>query len=129
MASINTRLQLQSKNIFTNAFSSRNDKAYQLEADVDRYIRTITANSSGSAQTILAVSTYGADKNVLVFLKNRSNVTNKLLYVIIGSQQIMRLAPGQFTIFPWRTESGDDLKIYGNDTNGIKMEVLAGKAT
>jgi hypothetical protein len=128
MASINTTLQLQSKNIFTNAFASRNDKAYTLDSDVDRYIRSITATTSGAAETMLQVSTYGADKNVLVFLKNRATATGKYLYVIIGSQQIMRLGPGQFTLFPWRTETGDDLKLYGNDSNGIRLEVLAGAA-
>jgi len=129
MASINARLQLQSKNIFTNSFSSRNDKSYQLEDNVDRYVRSITATTSGAAETMLAVTTYGADKNVFVFLKNRSTTTGKLLYVLIGSQQVMRLAPGQYTIFPWRTETGDDLKIYGNDSDGIKVEILAGVTT
>jgi len=30
-------------------------------------------------------------------------------------------------MLPWRTESGDDFKVYGNDANGINIEYLVGK--
>lgn len=126
MATINTRLLVQSQNLFTNAFALRSDKALRLTGAVEKTIKTITSTTSGAATTILAVTDFGADKDVFVFLKNRASATGKYLYVIIGSQQIMRLSPGQYCALPWRTESGDDLKVYGNDSNGIKLELLAG---
>ena len=100
MATINTRLILQSKNLFSNSLNQRVDKAFPITAEVLKRVKSITTTSSGSATTLL-----------------------------IGSQQIMRLAPGQYSILPWRTESGDDLKIYGNDSNGINVEYLVGTMT
>lgn len=129
MATINTRLLVQSQNLFTNSFTIRSDKAVRLTGEVNKTIKSITTTSSGSATTVLAVTDYGADKDVFVFLKNRTSTTGKYLYVIVGSQQIMRLSPGQYCVLPWRTESGDDLKIYGNDSNGIKLEILAGTSS
>jgi len=126
MATINTRLLVQSQNLFTNSFTLRSDKAVRLTGEVNKTIKTITSTSSGAATTILAVTDYGADKDVYVFLKNRSTDSAKYIYVIVGSQQIMRLSPGQYCSFPWRTETGDDLKVYGNDSNGIRLELLAG---
>ena len=129
MATINTRLLVQSQNLFTNSFTIRSDKAVRLTGEVNKTIKTITPTSSGSATTILTVSDYGADKDVYVFLKNRSTATGKYIYVMVGSQQIMRLSPGQYCSLPWRTESGDDMKVYGNDSNGIKLEILAGTSS
>lgn len=127
MATINTRLSLQSKNLFTNSLNQRVDKAYSVTSEVLKRTKNITATTSGAAESILTVTEYGADKSVFVFLRNRSTKTDKHIYVIVGSQQIMRLSPGQYTLFPWRTESGDDLKIYGNDAAGINIEYLVGK--
>ena len=95
MATINTRLLVQSQNLFTNSFTIRSDKAVRLTGEVNKTIKSITTTSSGSATTVLTVTDYGADKDVYVFLKNRSTATGKFLYVIIGSQQIARLSPGQ----------------------------------
>lgn len=127
MATINTRLSVQSKNLFTNALNQRVDKSYSVTSEVLKRVKSITATSSGSAETILTVTEYGADTSVFVFLRNRSNATAKYIYIIIGSQQIIRLSPGQYTMLPWRTESGDDFKVYGNDANGINIEYLVGK--
>ena len=129
MATINTRLLVQSQNLFTNSFTIRSDKAVRLTGEVNKTIKSITTTSSGSATTVLTVTDYGADKDVYVFLKNRSTATGKFLYVIIGSQQIARLSPGQYMSLPWRTESSDDLKVYGNYSNGIKLEILAGTSS
>lgn len=126
MASINTRLQIQSKNLFSNSLNQRVDKSYNVTSEVLKRTKNITATSSGTAESILTVTEYGVDKNVFVFLRNRATASAKYIYVIIGSQQVMRLAPGQYTIFPWRTESGDDFKVYGNDSNGIAVEYLVG---
>ena len=127
MATINTRLSVQSKNLFTNALNQRVDKSHSVTSEVLKRVKSITATSSGSAETILTVAEYGADTSVFVFLRNRSNATAKHIYIIIGSQQIIRLSPGQYTMLPWRTESGDDFKVYGNDANGINIEYLVGK--
>ncbi len=126
MATINTRLVLQSKNLFSNSLNQRIDKSFPVTAEVLKRVKSITSTSSGSATTLLAVSDYGVDKDVLVFIRNRATAKAKYLYIIIGSQQIIRLAPGQYSILPWRTESGDDFKIYGNDSNGINVEYLVG---
>ncbi len=127
MATINTRLTVQSKNLFTNNLNQRVDKAFSVTSEVLKRTKNITATSSGSAETILTVTEYGADKSVFVFLRNRASATAKYIYVIVGSQQIIRLAPGQYTLLPWRTESGDDFKLYGNDSNGISVEYLVVK--
>lgn len=127
MATINTRLSVQSKNLFTNSLNQRVDKAYSVTSEVLKRTKNITVTTSGTAESILTVSEYGADKSVFVYLRNRSNKTGKYIYVIIGSQQIMRLAPGQYTLLPWRTETGDDFKLYGNDSAGISVEYLVGK--
>ena len=129
MASIKTRLLLQSKNLFSNSLNQRVDKAFPITAEVLKRVKSITTTSSGSATTLLTVSEYGVDKDVFLFIRNRATAKAKYLYIIIGSQQIMRLAPGQYSILPWRTESGDDLKIYGNDSNGINVEYLVGTMT
>ena len=126
MASINTRLQLQSKNLFSNSLNQRVDKSYNITSEVLKRTKNITVTTSGTAESILTVTEYGADKNVFVFLRNRSTKAAKYIYVIIGSQQIMRLSPGQYTVFPWRTETGDDFKVYGNDSDGINIEYLVG---
>tara|TARA_B100000963_G_C22627945_1_gene673351 strand:- start:1474 stop:1863 length:390 start_codon:yes stop_codon:yes gene_type:complete len=129
MATINTRLILQSKNLFSNSLNQRVDKSFPITAEVLKRVKSITATSSGSATTLLTVSEYGADKDVFVFIRNRATAKAKHLYIIIGSQQIIKLAPGQYSILPWRTESGDDLKIYGDDSNGINVEYLVGTMT
>lgn len=127
MATINTRLSVQSKNLFANALNQRVDKAYSVTSEVLKRTKKITVTSSGTAETILTVTEYGADSSVFVYLRNRARATSKFIYVIIGAQQILRLAPGQYCLFPWRTESGDDFKVYGNDSNGIDIEYLVGK--
>ncbi len=129
MATINTRLTLQSRNLFSNQLNQRVDKSFPVTAEVLKRVKAITTTSSGSATTLLAVSEYGVDKDIFVFLRNRATAKAKYIYVIIGSQQILRLAPGQFTMLPWRTESSDDLKVYGNDSNGINLEYLVGTMT
>ena len=129
MATINTRLVLQSKNLFSNSLNQRVDKGFPITAEVLKRVKSITSTSSGSATTLLTVSEYGVDKDVFLFIRNRATAKAKYLYIIIRSQQIMRLAPGQYSILPWRTESGDDLKIYGNDSNGINVEYLVGTMT
>lgn len=126
MASINTRLLLQSKNVFSNNLNQRIDKSYNITSEVLKRTKNITATTSGAAESILTVTEYGADKSVFVFLRNRSQKVQKYIYIIIGSQQVMRLAPGHYTVFPWRTESGDDFKVYGNDSDGISIEYFVG---
>ena len=127
MATINTRLVVQSKNVFSNTLNQRVDKSFSVTSEILKRVKSITATTTGSAEDILLVSEYGADKDVFVFLRNRATAKAKYLYIKVGSQQIMKLAPGQYTIFPWRTETGDNLSVYGNDSNGINLEYLVGK--
>jgi len=129
MASINTRLSLSTKNVFTNTLNLRYNKAFSIDADAERAVKTIK-EASGAPLTLLSVSTYGNEKNVFIFLRNRSATAAKYIYLMVGSQLIMRLSPGQYCMFPWFTQTSDDFKVYSNDaSNGVNLEYFIGKMT
>jgi uncharacterized protein YbjT (DUF2867 family) len=128
MASINTRLTLKTKNVFTNTLNLRHDKTFAIDADAERAVKNIKA-ASGSPYTLLTVTDYGGDdKSIFIFLRNRSTTAAKYLYIMVGAQLIMRLSPGEYFMFPWWTQTSDDFKVYSNDpSNGVNLEYFVGK--
>ena len=132
MASITTRLNIRTKNVFTNALNLRHDKTFGIEADAERAVKIIKA-ASGAPYTLLAVADYidtgdSDEETVFVFLRNRSVTTAKYLYIVIGAQEIIRLSPGQYCMFPWWTQASDDFKVYSNDASaGVNLEYFVGK--
>ena len=132
MASISTRLSVRSKNLFTNAIGTRHDKTFSVSSDADRRIKTIK-EASGSPALLVDASDYYTDTDItlFVFLKNGTSTSGKNLFVLIGSQIIARIKPGEYVMLPWHiTGSGADLKVYSNDaTNGVKVEYFAAKMT
>lgn len=128
MASINTRLSLKTKNVFTNTLNLRHDKTFGIDADAERAVKNIKA-ASGSPYTLLTVTDYGGDdKNVFVFIRNRSTTAAKYIYIVIGVQEMIKLSPGQYCMFPWWTQSSDNFKVYSNDASvGVNLEYFVAK--
>lgn len=132
MASISTRLSVRSKNLFTNAIGTRHDKTFNVSSDADRRIKTIK-EASGAPATLIDASDYYTDTDItlFVFLKNGTSTNAKNLFILIGSQIVSRIKPGEYIMLPWHiTGSSADLKVYSNDaTNGVKIEYFAAKMT
>jgi len=128
MASINTRLTLKTKNVFTNTLNLRHDKTFAIDADAERAVKNIKV-ASGAPAVLLAVADYGGtEKNVFIFLRNRSTTAAKYIYLMVGAQLIMRLSPGEYFMFPWFTQTSDDFKVYSNDASvGVNLEYFIGK--
>ena len=128
MATINTRLTLKTKNVFTNTLNLRHDKTFAIAADAERAVKTIKV-AADAPYTLLDEDDYGgADKQVFVFLRNRSVTAAKYIYIMIGAQLIMRLSPGEYCMFPWWTQDNDDFKVYSNDASaGVNLEYFLGK--
>lgn len=132
MASITTRLSVRSRNLFSNAIGARHDKSFAVSSDADRRIKTIK-EASGSPAVLVDASDYytSTDITLFVFIKNATSTANKNLFILVGSQIIARLKPGEYILWPWHVTSGsNDVKIYSNDaTTGVKAEYFAAKMT
>tara|TARA_R100001509_G_C4864125_1_gene214457 strand:+ start:1067 stop:1468 length:402 start_codon:yes stop_codon:yes gene_type:complete len=130
MASISTRLSVRSRNLFTNAIGARHDKTFNVTSDADRRIKTVK-EASGSPALLIDASDYYTDTDItlFVFLKNGTSTNGKNLFILIGSQIIARIKPGEYLLLPWHvTSASADLKVYSNDaTNGVKIEYFAAK--
>jgi len=128
MASITTRLSVRSRNLFSNAIGTRHDKSFAVSSNADRRIKVIK-EASGSPHTLIDASDYYSDTalTLFAFVKNVTSTANKYIYVVIGSQVVARLQPGEYMLFPWHvTSASNDFKVYSNDaTNGVKVEYFA----
>lgn len=136
MGTINTRISIRSSNTFRNTISQRHDRTFSVEPRVDNGTRIITAITTGTAQTLIEGANYydaaetGATANqVYVFIRNTSGVAGKVIYVkfVNGStnMQPITLNAGEFTMFPWNCASAnDDIDVFSNDANGVKVEYI-----
>jgi hypothetical protein len=132
MASIITRLSLRSKNLFSNALSARHDKVTAVKTDADRRVKTIKEASGAPAILIDATEYYSAGtETVFIFIKNKTTIADKYLYIKIGTQLAFKLKPGAYTVFPWYVASASiDVNIYSNDaTAGVQVEYFAVEET
>jgi len=132
MASISTRLSVRSKNLFTNAIGARHDKTFNVASDADRRLKTIK-EASGSPALLIDASDYYTDTAITLFafIKNSTSTSGKNIFIVIGSQVIARIQPGEYLLLPWHiTSASSDLKVYSNDASlGVKVEYFAAKMT
>ena len=136
MGTINTRISIRSSNTFRNTISQRHDRTIAVEPRVDSGTRVITAITTGTSQTLIEGANYhdaaetGATANqVYVFIRNTSGVAGKVIYVkFLGNStniQAITLNAGEFTTFPWNCASdNDDIEVFSNDANGVKVEYI-----
>ena len=131
MASITTRLSVRSRNLFSNAIGTRHDKSFSVSSNADRRIKTVK-EASGAPHTLIDASDYYSDTalSLFAFVKNVTT-TNKHIYVVIGSQVVAKLQPGEYMLFPWYVNSAsNDFKVYSNDASiGVKVEYFAAQMT
>lgn len=136
MATINARLSLRSSNLFKNTISQRHDRSFRVEAHVESGTRLIKTTDANSPYTLVDGTDYydssetGATANqVMVFLRNISTTGNKTIAVQFydgtNRQDSILLNAGEFTIFPWKCNAAsEDIEVFSNDTNGVRVEYL-----
>ena len=136
MGTINTRISIRSSNTFRNTISQRHDRTFAVEPRVDSGVRIITATTSGTAQGLIeganyydAAETGDTANQVYVFIRNTSGVAGKVIFVKFlnasTNMQPITLNAGEFTMFPWNCASAnDDIDVFSNDSNGVKVEYI-----
>jgi len=136
MGTINTRLSLRTNNTFRNQVSQRHDRTVAIDNDIETATKLVTATTSGSPYTLIEGSDWykstesGATANqVYFFVRNTSNVANKTITVQFNKNgtrdDVILLGPGEYTVFPWKCDAAtDDIEVYSNDSNGVKLEYL-----
>lgn len=137
MGTFNTRFSLRSSNTFRNQISQRHDRTIAVENNVESATRLITQTTSGSPYTLLAGSNYhdaaetGDTANqVFVFIRNTSNLANKMINVQFNKNgtrdDVILLGPGEYSVFPWNCNATtDDIEVYSNDSGGVRVEFIA----
>ena len=136
MGTINTRISIRSSNTFRNTISQRHDRTFAVEPRVDSGVRIITATTTGTAQGLIeganyydAAETGDTANQVYVFIRNTSGVAGKVIFVKFlnasTNMQPITLNAGEFTMFPWNCASAnDDIEVFSNDSNGVKVEYI-----
>lgn len=136
MGTINTRLSLRTNNTFRNQVSQRHDRTVAIDNDIETATKLVTATTSGSPYTLIEGSDWykssesGATANqVYFFVRNTSSVANKTITVQFNKNgtrdDVILLGPGEYTVFPWKCDAAtDDIEVYSNDSNGVKLEYL-----
>jgi hypothetical protein len=136
MGTINTRISIRSSNTFRNTISQRHDRTFAVEPRVDSGVRIITATTTGTAQGLIeganyydAAETGDTANQVYVFIRNTSGVAGKVIFVKFlnasTNMQPITLNAGEFTMFPWNCAStNDDIEVFSNDSNGVKVEYI-----
>lgn len=137
MGTFNTRFSLRSSNTFRNQISQRHDRTIAVENNVESATRLITQTTSGSPYTLLDGSNYydaaetGDTANqVFVFIRNTSNLANKMINVQFNKNgtrdDVILLGPGEYSVFPWNCNATtDDIEVYSNDSGGVRVEFIA----
>lgn len=137
MGTINTRFTIRSSNTFRNQISQRHDRTIAVENQIDLASRSITQTSSSSPYTILdgedyydSTETGDTGNQVLVFIRNTTTLANKTITVQFNKNGtrdgVILLGPGEYTMFPWLCDaSTDDVEVFSNDSNGVKVEWMA----
>ncbi len=137
MGTFNTRFSLRSSNTFRNQISQRHDRTIAVENNVESATRLITQTTSGSPYTLLDGSNYydaaetGDTANqVFVFIRNTSNLANKMINVQFNKNgtrdDVILLGPGEYSVFPWKCDAAtDDIEVYSNDSGGVRVEFIA----
>lgn len=137
MGTINTRISIRSSNTFRNSISQRHDRTYSIESQIDTATRLIKATTANAPYTLFDGADFydsaetGASANqVYIFIRNTSVTGGKTLTVQFNKNgtrdDVILLNGGEFTLFPWKCDAAtDDIEVFSNDANGVKVEYIA----
>lgn len=130
MGALTVKLNIESKSILDDPLKLHTSYLAQNAGAVEKVRKVTTVLVGGTHPTLFAKADFtNSDEQTLVYIKNVSAAGSAInAYILLGSQEVMKLSPGQASTFVWYTDSsvGEDIKYYSDDdSTGVTIEAYA----